>query len=157
MTTSSIKTSAVASDLKSQIRAILATDDRAVEMAVLVIDGYQTQDEQATKATRHLNGRGWGYHDASTGGYLAGWLKKSPNNRLTGRFLPKGRRLATRYAGQLTGRDIGHPELDQQSAEPKALPEVAGPVCFDAEVVSAEVGATDPDVAAMIAELLAMA
>lgn len=77
----------------------LATNDRAVEKAILVLYKRQTPDEQATKSTRHRNNRGFNSADARIGTYLARHIRSG--NRLTGKWLLKGRELAYFYIGQL--------------------------------------------------------
>ena len=41
------------------IKQLLATNDKAVGRALIVLKNRQTSDEQVTEATRHLNGRGF--------------------------------------------------------------------------------------------------
>jgi hypothetical protein len=41
------------------IKQLLATNDKAIGRALIVLKNRQTSDEQVTEATRHLNGRGF--------------------------------------------------------------------------------------------------
>jgi hypothetical protein len=84
---------------KHTIRALLLTNDRAVERAMVVLFDRQTQDEKATEATRHHNNRGFNHGDAKKGTYMARWVLSG--RKLTGHHLDRARRMAMRYAGQL--------------------------------------------------------
>ena len=41
------------------IKHLLATNDRAVGRALVVLTARQTEDERSAETTKHLNGRGW--------------------------------------------------------------------------------------------------
>lgn len=86
------------------IREKLNTDQTWLERGVLAIDARQTQDEQETEETRHLNRRGWNSSDARFGSYLARFIRgsyKPLGQRLSGDFVVKARRMMHKYAGQL--------------------------------------------------------
>ena len=86
------------------IREKLMADVRWLERAVLAIDNRQTGEEQAQGATTVLNGRGWNAFDASTGTYMANWIRQSTRplgQRLSGAWIGKARRMLLKYAGQL--------------------------------------------------------
>lgn len=84
---------------KEEIKALLLRNDRAVERALLAIYNRQTGEERQAERTVVHNGIGFSAFDASLGSYLASWISKG--KPLTGPFLEKGRRLATKYVGQL--------------------------------------------------------
>lgn len=77
----------------------LNISDAAVEQAMLCLYRRQTSDEQSSGNTQHTNGRGFNYTHAKTGTYCAKWILKG--NRLSGRFLPKCRKMAIFYSKQL--------------------------------------------------------
>ena len=66
-----------------QIGALLASNDRAVERAMVVIFQRQTPDEQQAAHTSHNNGRGFSAFDAKMGTYYARWVLSGRS--LTGR------------------------------------------------------------------------
>jgi hypothetical protein len=84
---------------KESIRALLTTNDKAVERAMVVLFDRQTHDEKATEETRHHNNRGFNHGDAKKGTYMARWVLSG--RQLTGKHLDRARRMAIRYAGQL--------------------------------------------------------
>jgi len=84
---------------KESIKDLLQRNDRAVERALLAIYNRQTDVERQSSRTVVHNGVGFSAFDASLGSYLASWISKG--KPLTGPFLEKGRRLATKYVGQL--------------------------------------------------------
>ena len=85
---------------RTEIEALINTNDRAVERAMVAIWERQTRDEQATETTRHHNGIGFSGWTARSGTYYAGWIMSG--RRLTGKHLDKARRIALHHAGQLT-------------------------------------------------------
>jgi hypothetical protein len=78
---------------------LLATNDRAVERAIVVLYNRQTVDEKAAEGTRHRNGRGFNIADAKKGTYMAKWILGG--NHLTGQWLIDAKGLAYKYIGQL--------------------------------------------------------
>lgn len=84
---------------KHTIRALLDTNDKAVERAMIVLYDRQTQDEKQVDSTRHHNNRGFNHGDAPRGSYYARWVLSG--RALTGNHLAKARSIAKRYAGQL--------------------------------------------------------
>ncbi len=84
---------------KESIRALLLSNDRAVERAVVVLTELQTADELASETTKVQNGQGWNARDAKFGTSLAKSVKDW--GRLTSRQLVAARRMVLKYAGQL--------------------------------------------------------
>lgn len=104
------------------IKALLMSNDRAVERAIIVLVSRQTTSEVGSGATTESNGRGFSAYHASTGTYLAKWILNLPSTAtahqveqaaflflasnmhgrpLTGRFLEKGRKCALFHHKQL--------------------------------------------------------
>jgi hypothetical protein len=94
---------------KTQIIALLASNNRAVERGLVALYHRQTLDEQTTSTTKHSNGVGFNAKDAEYATYLARWVISG--RHLTGRHLEAGRRIATFYARQLA-------EMSQTRAVP---------------------------------------
>ena len=84
---------------KTKIIALLASNPRAVERALVALYHRQTVDEQRTSTTKESNGVGFNARDAEYATYLARWVMSG--KRLTGVHLVRGRRIATYYARQL--------------------------------------------------------
>ena len=84
---------------KEYIGYLLATNDRAVEQAIVCIYNRQTEDEQFAQDTRHKNGRGFTAGDARIGSYLAKYVLTGKH--LSGDFLFRGKCLILKYIGQL--------------------------------------------------------
>ena len=85
---------------RTEIEALINSNDRAVERAMVAIWERQTADEQDTQDTRHHNGRGFAAWSAKSGTYFAEWVRSG--RRLTGKHLVKARKIALYHAGQLT-------------------------------------------------------
>ena len=85
---------------EQSIRHLLASNDRAVERAILAIYQRQTSDEQAIAHTRHLNHRGFTAGDAHWGTRYAQWLESS-GRHLAGQHLDRARLMSFRYVRQL--------------------------------------------------------
>ena len=85
---------------RTEIEALINSNDRAVERAMVAIWERQTADEQETQDTRHHNGRGFAAWSARSGTYFAEWVRSG--RRLTGKHLAKARKIALHHAGQLT-------------------------------------------------------
>lgn len=81
------------------IKALLLSNDRAVERAIIVIFNRQTSDEQEAGHTSHHNGKGFNAFDAESGTYYARWIQRG--NSLTGRHLVRARKMSLRYVRQL--------------------------------------------------------
>lgn len=84
---------------RDSIRDLLATNDRAVERAMVCIFERQTEDEQSSDDVRHHNGMGFAGWSARSGSYYAKWVMSG--RRLTGKHLDKARKIASYHAGQL--------------------------------------------------------
>lgn len=104
------------------IQWLLMQRDDAVERAILAIYARQTADEQATKTTRHSNGRGFSGADASLGSYYARWILDGKH--LNGRHLERARTMSLKYVGQLLEvakeKQASQPIDRQTSAEMRA-------------------------------------
>lgn len=85
---------------KDEIKVMLATNDVAVERAVVAIYNRQTRDEQNAEETKHKNGVGFSGCHGHMGSYYAQWVLVG--KRLTGRHADKARKMALHYVGQLT-------------------------------------------------------
>jgi hypothetical protein len=85
---------------RTEIEALINTNDRAVERAMVAIWERQTRDEQATETTRHHNGIGFSGWTAKSGTYFANWVRSGRS--LSGKHLAKARKIALHHAGQLT-------------------------------------------------------
>jgi hypothetical protein len=85
---------------RTEIEALINTNDRAVERAMVAIWERQTRDEQATETTRHHNGIGFSGWTAKSGTYYANWVRSGRS--LSGKHLAKARKIALHHAGQLT-------------------------------------------------------
>ena len=81
------------------IMYLLATNNAAVERAMIVLYNRQTFDEIESKQTKHLNGRGFSACDAKLGTYLAQYIKS--DRHLTGKWLNAARLMSFKYVGQL--------------------------------------------------------
>ena len=84
---------------KETIQALINSNDRAVERALVAIYNRQTEDEKQSTQTRHLNHRGFRHNHAVRGSYYARWVNSG--RRLTGRHLELGRAIALVYHRQL--------------------------------------------------------
>ncbi len=84
---------------KTQIIALLMSNDRAVERAIVALYHRQTVGEQRTSSTVESNGRGFNAFHAERGTYWAKWV--IGGRRLTGRHLAAARTMACYYARQL--------------------------------------------------------
>ena len=85
---------------RTEIEALINSNDRAVERAMVAIWERQTRDEQAAETVRHHNGCGFAAWSAKSGTYYANWVRSG--RRLTGKHLAKARKIALYHAGQLT-------------------------------------------------------
>lgn len=93
---------------KETIQRLLATNDLAVERAIVVIYDRQTQDEKRDSDTKHDNYRGFRSNHASTGSFLARIILKGwgqPGGRKKTHLFPeklaKARKIAMQYHRQL--------------------------------------------------------
>jgi hypothetical protein len=98
---------------KTQIKALLMSNDRAVERAIVALYHRQTVGEQRTSSTTESNGRGFNAFHAERGTYWAKWVISG--RRLTGRHLVSAREVACYYARQLA-------EMSEAPASPRRLP-----------------------------------
>lgn len=106
--------------LKSQIIKALATNDRAIGRALVVLNNRQTTGEQQTQATREHNGRGFQPAHAYMGTSMAKFYQRT--NYLSPKQLAywrkpnaKGDMRIARYWRQLAEAAIakaaGNPEI----------------------------------------------
>lgn len=84
---------------KENITALLRTNDRAVERAMVVLLERQTRDEQYCENTAHSNQRGFNCAHAKRGTYYGKWVRSG--RYLTGTHLERARSIALRYTQQL--------------------------------------------------------
>ena len=94
---------------KTQIKALLLSNPRAVERAILALHARQTVGEQHTSSTTESNGVGFNCFHAERGSYYARWLLSG--RHLTGYHLDRARSIALHYTRQLA-------ELSTQRAVP---------------------------------------
>lgn len=94
---------------RQQVRALLLSNNRAVERAMIALYHCQTLDEQHTSSTKESNGRGFNAFHAELGSYYARWCISG--RRLTGYHIGKARDIALHYVGQLA-------RMSQQRAVP---------------------------------------
>jgi hypothetical protein len=87
------------SHTKESFRELLATNNRAVERAIVAIWKRQTASEQQSEATLVHNGIGFASCDARMGTYYANWVRQGRS--LSGRHLERARKMACKYVGQL--------------------------------------------------------
>jgi hypothetical protein len=89
---------------KEAIANLIATDNRALERAILAIHARQTADEKQHELTTHLNGKGFRPQDAKFLSSLAGWINvsaKPQGERLSVKQQEWARKRMTKYASQL--------------------------------------------------------
>jgi hypothetical protein len=91
---------------KADIIALLETNDKAVARALVVLNGRQTADEQATEATRVLNGRGFRPCHARMGTNMAKFFERrgylsDKQIAYWRRPMASGKSRIAIYAGQL--------------------------------------------------------
>jgi hypothetical protein len=79
---------------------LVQSNPRALTRAIIVLHEAQTADEQAEKATKHRNGRGFDAADAAVGTEMALWVKKT-GRTIEGNWRITARLLVEKYAGQL--------------------------------------------------------
>jgi hypothetical protein len=84
---------------KTQVVALLMSNPRAVELALLGLLSRQTSTEQHTSTTIESNGRGFNYRHANFGTSLAKWVKEG--RRLTSRQLSAARPIVCHYWRQV--------------------------------------------------------
>lgn len=84
---------------EQSIKALLDSNTRAVEKAIVAIYQRQTGDEKASKHTNHINGMGFSKYDAEFMSSLAEWIMRG--RTLTPRQLAIGRNKIKRYHRQL--------------------------------------------------------
>lgn len=84
---------------KAKIQHLLATNDRAVEVALTRLLARQTSDERYSHTTVHANSRGFNARDAEFGTSLAEWINKGYS--LSSRQMVYGRRMVMKYWRQL--------------------------------------------------------
>lgn len=85
---------------KQSIKAMLETNDKAVQRGVLAIYAYQTAAEQATEETNQDNGVGFNGADAPILSSFAKQLQKGW--KLSEKQMAIARKKIVKYAGQLT-------------------------------------------------------
>ena len=84
---------------EAKIVALLETNNRAVEKAIVAIYNRQTADEKLAQSTRHDNKMGFSAAHAAKASYYARWILSGRS--LTGKHLSDAREIAIRYRKQL--------------------------------------------------------
>lgn len=89
------------------IKALLETSNKAVEKALLTLYDRQTEDEQVSQATSHVNGRGFSAFDVEILSSFACWIQRKQGQKvelgkcLTEKQMILARKKVVRYAKQL--------------------------------------------------------
>jgi len=118
---------------RESILALLETDQRAVERAVLVMQARQTADEQVG-VTRHDNGRGWNAYDAAFGREMYDWIMLGTTPR--DKTHTNGKGEARRGYGKALGTTL----LPKQAAAVrKMLSKYVGQLLEEAQAKAANV------------------
>ena len=84
---------------KEFIKEKLSTDLRWIERGLIVLYNRQTTDEQQSKNTKHLNGRGFNSVDSSFLTYCSEYILKG--NHLSGKYLERVKKRLPRYWNQI--------------------------------------------------------
>jgi len=105
------KVTSVRKDEPGYIGWLLATNNLAVERAIVAIYKRQTLDEQNSETTIHTNGVGFSGADVRNGTYYAKWILSG--KRLNGKFLDKARVMAHKYMKQLVA--IAHENEERKA------------------------------------------
>lgn len=105
---------------KEIVQNLLATNDRAVARALIVLLDYQTQDEKERQSTSHANGRGFNHVDAPLMTSMAEQIKRgrtlSQKQLDWLRGVGKARSRIGKYAQQLADHANEHPKEKAASA-----------------------------------------
>lgn len=81
------------------IKQKLATDQKWLERAIVVLFKRQTNDEQRAETTKFTNGVGFTAFDAKRLSYYAKWINAGRN--LSGIHLQKARTIVPKYSKQI--------------------------------------------------------
>lgn len=100
---------------REQVKALLLSNDRAVERAISALYARQTEDEKSSSSTQHPNGRGFNAFDANQGSYWARWVNSG--RHLTGKHLVGARQMCLKYVGQLVEVAVGN----QRTSPPQVV------------------------------------
>lgn len=84
---------------KERVRILLASNDKAVERAIIALYRRQTLDEQNDGETRYSNGVGFSGAHANLGSYCARWILDGKS--LSGPYLNRARIMVLHYVDQL--------------------------------------------------------
>ena len=90
-----------------EIKELLKSNNRAVEVGIYRIFQLQTEDEKVSDQTKHSNGVGFSYRDAGFGSSLARQVEQNRmigkgNRTLSSKQIACARKLCLRYSRQLT-------------------------------------------------------
>lgn len=99
---------------KSQVTALLSSNDRAIELSLLGLLARQTQGERQAHITVEANGRGFNKNHAEFGTSLAMWVKRG--SKLTSRQRSAAVKLCSFY-----WRQVGQMPEVCELASPKPL------------------------------------
>lgn len=84
---------------REEIDAMLRTNSRAVERAMVRLYELQTADEQQAETTKVHNNAGFSSYAARRGSYYARWVMSG--RQLTGEHLEAATKIALRHSRQL--------------------------------------------------------
>lgn len=110
----------IAKDSPDYIKYLLTMKDAAVERAIVAIYNRQTDDEQRSEDTKHLNGIGFTGADARLGSYYAKWILSGKH--LNGNHLNKARLMSLKYVRQLceiASSKVGNSKEPSKEESPK--------------------------------------
>lgn len=85
---------------RPEIEALVRSNPRAVERAMVALLSRQTQDEQVHGTVNHNNHKGFAACNSKRGTYYAKWVQNG--RQLTGQHLEKAQKIALFHAAQLT-------------------------------------------------------
>lgn len=82
-----------------KVRERISTKDKACLKALVLIQSFQTADEQDNDTTLHVNGKGW---NASDGGFMGSLAKQySDTGSLSPKQMKSCKKAIKKYAGQV--------------------------------------------------------
>lgn len=118
---------------------LLATNDRAVERAIICLYNRQTVDEKMAADTKHCNGRGFSAGDARKGTYMAKYILTG--KRLSGQWLVDARGMAFKYIGQLVEEaalKLASQEVQEKKQQEEVAERVAREVAEEKAIMQSE-------------------
>ena len=85
--------------MENKLKQMMKTNQKVLELSILLIYKHQTDDEQMTGETHEHNNVGFSGCDSKTLSYYAKWIKKG--NHLSGKFLGKAKEKMPKYSRQI--------------------------------------------------------